>query len=573
MSLLGGKSLTPEQQQQNDSTVKWNVVCAVIATLLVYAYLFTHIAEWAHLPLPEDLAEKIGIETENIFDEDRNVDSEMFISSTDEFDNDDERLILFAIVAGAFLSVYFLPMRFKKASLFLWFLVGMGVLYGLRTTTCLLLAHWLVYLVLHVPRPSEKIPFAFLAGVFTCIAFVEAADSWFKNASLISAWGLGFCIIFNLIIWPAMLRFEVFSKCMRTLVVQSALITVGVGAVWEGVQGEAWALPLGVLLFFWHWERLMMYHVDYKSGRMPKEVSPIAYLSIFLTAASLPNWKWGVTVGQAYTYLENNFYCTDKNRLAIEGIKIWGIALLYLVFNDVIRYGLVNLFEFYGIEVYNARITKMVSHYVDGGEVVTSSVLATTVLDQIRWMMLWGGSVHFKTGIWRVCGYKMDPYFNKPWMSTNLVTFWTRFTFHYREFLVRCFYYPVFFKFFKNNIILRISLATFAAVTVGNLVWGHMTEGMFYNGMYYRNFAGVLKTWPYFILLTLGITVTELYLFWRKPTRKVWTLDRYWVTDFIAMYCTVQFYCIIHVFAKPSSGATLTDCAKLFLIGFGIHID
>ena len=112
MSLLGGKSLTPEQQQQNDSTVKWSVVCAVISTLLVYAYLFTHIAEWANLPLPQNLAEQIGIETENIFDGDHNVDSEMFISATDEFNNDDERLILFAIVAGAFLSVYFLPMRF-----------------------------------------------------------------------------------------------------------------------------------------------------------------------------------------------------------------------------------------------------------------------------------------------------------------------------------------------------------------------------------------------------------------------------------------------------------------------------
>jgi hypothetical protein len=497
----------------------------------------------------------------------------MFISSTDEFSNDDERLILFAIVAVAFLCSYFLPMRFKKASLFISFLIGMGVLYGLRTTTCLLLAHWLVYLVLHIPKAAQKFAFGFLAGVLACIAFAEPGDSWFKNASLISAWGMAFCLFFNLLIWPVMLRFAVCAKVLRTLVIQSALITVFIGAIWEGFQGEVWTLPLGVLLFFWHWERLMMYHVDYKSGRMPKEVSPISYLSVFLTPASLPNWKWGVTLGQGYTYLENNFYCVDKNRLAIEGLKIWGIALLYLVFNDVIRYGLVNLFQSYGIEVYNARITKMVSHYVSGDEVTTSSVLATTVLDQIRWMMLWGGSVHFKTGIWRVCGYQMDPYFNKPWMSTNLVTFWVRFTFHYREFLVRCFYYPTFFKYFKNNFVLRITLATFAAVTIGNLVWGHMTEGMFYHGMYYSNFAEVLKTWPYFILLTLGITVTELYLFWRKPKRKPWTLDRYWATDFFAMYCTIQFYCIIHVFAKPSSGATLTDCAKLFLIGFGIHLD
>ena len=102
MSFLGNSPLTPEQQQENDTPVKWNVILAVLGTLLVYAYLFTHIADWANLPLPQDLAEKIGIETEDIFDSDHNVDSEMFISSTDEFSNDDERLILFAIVAVAF---------------------------------------------------------------------------------------------------------------------------------------------------------------------------------------------------------------------------------------------------------------------------------------------------------------------------------------------------------------------------------------------------------------------------------------------------------------------------------------
>jgi hypothetical protein len=572
MSFLGSTPVTQEQQQQNNRSAKWNIVIAVLASLLVYTYLFTHIAGWAYLPYPQDLIEGLGIETENIFDDDKNVDSAMFISSTSRFNSDDERLILFTIIAGAFLSSYFLPLRFKKGSLFIWFLLAMGILYGLRTTTCLLLAHWSVYLVLHVPRPLLKIPYGFLAGVLACISFAEAGDSWLLNTAILTAWGGGVCVLFNLFIWPAM-RFEMFAKGLQTLVVQSALITVGAGAIWQGVQGEAWTLPLGVLLFFWHWERLMMYHVDYKSGRMPKEVSPIVYLSVFLTPACLPNWKWGVTVGQGYTYLENNFYCVDKNRLAIEGIKIWGVALIYLVFNDVIRYGLISLFDYFGIEVFSARITRMVSHYVKGGEVTTSSVLATTVLDQIRWMMLWAGSVHFKTGIWRVCGYQMDPYFNKPWMSTNLITFWTRFTFHYREFLVRCFYYPVFFKFFKNNFILRVAVATFAAVTIGNLVWGHVTEGMFYHGLYYYNFAEVLKTWPYFVLLTLGITVSELYLYWRKPTRKPWSFDRYWLTDFFAMYCTVQFYCIIHVFAKPSSGATLADCTKLFLIGFGINVD
>ncbi len=571
MSFLGNKPLSPEQQQQNDTPVKWGVVCAVIGTLMIYVYLFTHAADWVNLPRPQVLLEQFGIESEHIFDEDRNVDSEIYITSTFFFNNDDERLILFATVALAFLSCYFLPLRFKKGSLFIGFLLGMGVLYGLRTTACLLLSHWLVYLVLHVPRPNLKLPFAFLAGVLTCIAFAEPGPLGIKSVAILTGWAVGLCLFLNLVIWP-MMRFAVFAKVLRTLVVQSAVITVLIAAVWEGIQGESWSLPMGILLFFWHWERLMMYHVDYKSGRMPKEVSPITYLSIFLNPASIANWKWCVSLGQGYTYLENNFYCVDKNRLVLDGIKIWSIALVYLVFNDVIRYGLVELFQNLGIEIFNGRITKMIAHYAAGGEVTTSSVLATTVLEQIYLLRLLGGAIHFKTGVWRVCGYQMDPYFNKPWMSTNLITLWTRYTFHYREFLVRCFYYPVFFKFFKGNIVLRVSFAMFAAVTVGNFI-KHVNEKMYYDGLYFSNFGDELFTWPYFVLLTLGITVTELYLFWRKPTRKPWARDRYWITDFFAMYCTIQFYSLIHIFAKPGSGATLTDCTKLFLIGFGIDLD
>jgi hypothetical protein len=571
MSLLGNRPLSPEQQEQNDTPVKWSVVLAVVGTLLIYSYLFTHIADWLHLPHAKEVVEKFGVETDNIFNGHGDIDSELLISMAYEYDNSDERLILFIIVAVAFLSAYFLPLRFKKGSLFIWAVLGMSFLYGWSTATCLVLAHWLVYLVLYIPKPSLKIPYGLLTGVLGAFAFVGPESSAIKNIFIYAGWGVGFCVFFNVIIWPAM-RFEGFANLLRPLVIHSAVITVWTGALWEGWQEEAWNLPLGIVLFFWHWERLMMYYVDYKSGRMPKEVSPINYLSVFITPATLPNWKWSVSLGLGPIYLANNFYCVDKNKLAIEGIKIWLIALIYLVFNDVFRYGLVSLFNNLGVEVYGARITRMVSHYMGGGHVTTSSVLATTFMEQVRLLLFLGGAIHFKTGIWRVCGYQMDPYFNKPWMATNLITLWTRFTFHYREFLVRCFYYPVFFKYFKNNIVLRVSFAMFAAVTVGNLIW-HVTEGMYYGGMYFSVFEKILFSWPYFVLLAIGIAITELYLFWRKPTRKAWTLDQYWITDFIAMYCTIQFYSIIHIFAKPSGGATVWDCTKLFLIGFGFDMD
>ena len=60
------------------------------------------------------------------------------------------------------------------------------------------------------------------------------------------------------------------AKVLRVLAVQSSLITVLIGAVLEGVHGESWELTLGILLFFWHWERLYMYHIDYQDGKFPR---------------------------------------------------------------------------------------------------------------------------------------------------------------------------------------------------------------------------------------------------------------------------------------------------------------
>ena len=183
--------------------------------------------------------------------------------------------------------------------------------------------------------------------------------------------------------------------------------------------------------------------------------------------------------------------------------------------------------------------------------------------------MLWGGVVHFKAGLWRVCGYRMDAYFDKPWLATNLVNFWARFTFHYREFLARAFYYPVFFRFFKKRLKLRILAATLAAATFGNLVWGHVTEGLFYRGMAWANLVQVLRAWPYFALLGLGIGGTELYLLARKRRRKPWTLGPRLVGDVLAAYCTLQFYGLITLFARPAPQSTPWTLLKLFLVAFG----
>jgi hypothetical protein len=197
-------------------------------------------------------------------------------------------------------------------------------------------------------------------------------------------------------------------------------------------------------------------------------------------------------------------------------------------------------------------------------------VLWTSLLDTAGWSLAWVGIVHFKVGIWRICGHDFDPYFNKPWLGTNLVTFWTRFVYHYREFLLRAFYYPVFFRLFRKHRRLRVVAATVAAAGLGNMVWGHLTEAAYYDGLRFEVFRDVGMTWPYYLLLAGGIAATELYLLKFKRRRRPWTPGPRLVTDVLAAYATLQFFSVIHVFLRPAAGSGTWDLLRLFLRAFGL---
>lgn len=568
--LLAAKPVTDEQRRAND-THRPVVVFAVLGVLFIYTYLFTHVSDPLHIPAPLDLAVQTGLDIDHVFDSDRNVDSQVGIVFTQRFaTNDRERLVLYLVIAAAFLCVYFLPLPYKQPSLVAWSFLGILILYGARPTAALLFVHLLIYLILHPVKDRRRF-LALLAGLLGTIAFGPRGAEF--------PWQLGFTLglsgaafgFYTYALVPLLEKPRI-APVLRTVVVQSAIITVCISALIEGPTGTRWSLPLGLLLFFWQWERVIMYHIDYKDGLVPKDLSLWKYLSVFFCPAMIPNWFAGVAIGQGYYYTQNNFLCEDKNRLVIAGLKILGVALLYLVFADWITHQLVVLFTGWGIPVHRARTTVLVGYFASGGTVTTATVLCTTMLDQLRWLLYWGGIVHFKVGVWRICGYRMDPYYHRPWFSTNLMTLWSRYAFHQREFLVRAFYYPVFFRFFKQHTKTRILAATIAAAGIANLVWAHVTEKLYFGGMMFDNIVYVLRTWPYFVLLSLGIAVCQIYLLHKKRTRKPWTWGPRIGLDVLAVYCTLQFFSLIHIFARPSADSTLWDHTRLFLIGLGIHI-
>ncbi len=77
--LLQGTPISESERASHDRH-DHRVVILVLAVLLIYAYLFTYVADIIHIPRPQDLAAVAGIHIEHVFDPDRNVDSAFVIS-------------------------------------------------------------------------------------------------------------------------------------------------------------------------------------------------------------------------------------------------------------------------------------------------------------------------------------------------------------------------------------------------------------------------------------------------------------------------------------------------------------
>jgi hypothetical protein len=572
--ILHHVATSDDTRRQNDRHAV-GPVAAVLGLVLLYAWACTDLARRLTIPGPAELARRLGLldlfaalglPIDELFRDDGGVLSAIHVSYTRLHPQDTLVLLFCALLAGAFLSAYFLPVRFKRAALVLWTVAGLALLYRPDGAAGLLLGHAAVYLSLH-PARGRRLGIAALAGGLAWATFVPA-DRGVLSAATAIALPVAAVLVYGWV-WIPLLARPRLGPVLREIVVQSPLLTVIAFAAAEGVTGDMGFLALGVLLFFWQWARVIMYHLDWKDGHVPADVSFVRYLSVFVSPGAVPVWQWGIAIGQGYRYVEDNFLSEPKNRIVWSGVRLMLLAFAYVVLWDWVHHQAVRLFTFLGVDVHEGETLVLVEDFVAGERVSTASVLLTTFLDLVAWVLHWGGIFHFKVAVWRVCGYKFDAEVNRPWLATNLVTFWPRITYHYREFLVRAFYFPVFLGMFRRSATLRIVAATFAAAGVGNLVWGHVTERMYYGGAEWEGVVEELATWPYFLLLAGGISLTELYLLRRKNRRRAWTLGPRIVFDVACAWATLQFFTMIRIFRRPAEDGTVWDLWRLFLVGLG----
>ena len=160
-----------DQERRAHDRHSARVVVAVLMVLVAYAYLFTFASDYLGLPDPAGLADAAGLSLDGVFDEYGNVESRVIFAMANRLDTAaDELLVFYLSLVGAFLSFYFLPLRYKQPALVGFATLALVLITGPREIAGLLFAHVVAYLVFH---PTKRWPLLLLPGMLAAIAFVH----------------------------------------------------------------------------------------------------------------------------------------------------------------------------------------------------------------------------------------------------------------------------------------------------------------------------------------------------------------------------------------------------------------
>ena len=559
---------TDDQRRANDVHRHW-VPVVVLCFLLFVAYIWT---DWMlDYPLPGlDQLRHLPL-FESAFSDDGHLRTSAWMFRWSDIGLDDQRRILMLLVAVGFLCAYYLPLEYKRPPLVAVTCVGIAWILGPSSLALFLAWHLMAYATFHPPPARSPKTFVGLAFLAVCGWLSFAGERAPDHLTIAIGAGLTTPLLYlvyrrfylPLLQGPA-------QRWLQACMAHACLIYIAVSLISTWLTGDT-PLPraLGWLLFFWQWERVVMYHADLRDKRIPGTPTLLEYLAIFLTPAAIANFHWLSRIPLGYSYVTNAFLARDKNYVILSGLWLITLSILFFALRPVALELFRMVMAVLDIEPLR-RYGPLVSA-LDRGPVSVAAVWCALFYSFLSFALLWAGVAHLKVGLWRLFGYDIERYFQKPYKATNLVELWKRYSYHYREFLLRAFYYPVFLRVFKKHLRLRIFVATLAAAGFGNLVYHIVFASLIY-GTTPEIFVSRLGTIPYYLLLGVGIAATQVWLVERgHERRQPWSGG--WRTgfDLLAVAGTFGFFVLIRPFHHIPHDGSMMDALRVVLAAFGIH--
>ena len=574
MKILSGKKTSDQRRIYFNQKHNHQLVFSVVMVFFIYMYFFSRLSQYMGLPTPQDIFEFLRLSQFLSFEPGEYIYPKLSAGNTNLFSGNQEKIILFSGLAITFITNYYSNVRIKKKVMVSSFLILMAILYELPILFAFLSFHLLIYLVYHSKSENSSIA-AFLAAFFFVVSI-----SYFENASYNILGGIVSgaiaLYVFNKFIRILLLTdtIWVFRRSqLQFLFSHSVFIYIIASMISNSFFGTHWELSVGYLLFFLQWLRMLLYNADFQDGAVPDDLSLSEYMSVFFNPALLVNWGWGIIIGQSYQFQDRCYLNKDKNLIVKRGLKILVVAFTYFIIGpavvDIVEY----LMSLSGNQIYSS-ISNLLEAHSQSPVQSTSTVLASCLFHEIRYLFKFAGIFHFLVGIWRLLGYDMPNDINKPFLSTNLVSLWARLMYHFREFLVRLFYYPVFLKLNGYSKSFRVVIATMVAAGGANFIWGIIPQKLMYSEITLSLFLNQWKTLPYFMLLGAGISVTELYfLRYGRSKRKAWSMDWKIIIDVICVYMVFAYFTLINIFyyLPKVPSVSMSEAAGLFLTGLGLN--
>ena len=561
--------MTDEERAANAAGNAPSIVLLALACFAILAWFFTDLYRLVHLNGPMQVFSWLPQD----YFQNGHFRPFLVVKLTDLYEPAAELRLLLLALAAAFVCVYFAPVRFKRPLIVFWFLLTASILFGPRPILGLLVSHLFIYVVFHPRGPGARwIAGGAAMGSVLLIAVDDWGDPKGVVLTLVIAGLLGEVAsrVHSRWLTPLLTRGRA-GRWIRLAATHLPLVVLVSGTLAGVASGTPLVAPLALILLFFHYMRLLMYGIDVQDDLVPPDLPLWTYLSVFFSPATIDSWPLGVTIAQGYSYQTDRFLSRHKNELVLRGLALFGIGLAYMALGPFVILELIELAQRLGVQAYPS-MPHLLYRHLGSHDAATSTVLVTSLLHHVQWIFTVGGVFHFNVGMWRLLGYDVDPYMRFPLLATNMVTLWSRLTLHWRDVLVRGFYYPAFLRLFGRPLWLRTGIAALVAAGLANWLWAHLTENLAVAGMSTATFVKVLWMWPYFFFLAGGIAIAQVWMTLRGRRRRPWTFDRWIVTDVLAAYATAQFYGMIHIFyfAPFMDTGAPGDAWLLFLRGFGL---
>jgi hypothetical protein len=238
----------------------------------------------------------------------------------------------------------------------------------------------------------------------------------------------------------------------------------------------------------------------------------------------------------------------------LKGLKLmaWStfLWLVLIVFNQVIFGAKGSLTPYLTDWPIFPTLNQAIGQYLLGNPFPRSvcwMLLVTNFTYKLLVVAIWGGTF---IAACRIVGFNALRNTYKPLFAGSIAEFYNRLYYYFKELLVEFFFYPAYFRYFKQHPRLRIFFATFAAAGLGNILFHFLRDITFVVRFgLWKALVGFQVYIAYGIILGTAIGLSQLRSIGRPPES----------TSLVSSLFVLCFYCLIMVLDDPVRAWTIVD--------------